>query len=149
MACYNPVMDKLPLYADAVSAFVRETEPVVKIEPRCAKFLVFQGVEIPVVDDMLDMLEEFKDCDGYMSRFVFNGNMGVILENAGLATRSSRGSYSPTQLFRDVYDQLVEKTIEVRGMRSYLTWKPTESNIQALPEPIREYIEALRSSHQA
>jgi len=142
-------MNNLPLYADAVSAFVRETKPVVKIEPRCEKFLVFQGVEIPVVDDMLDMLEEFKDCDGYMSRFVFEGNMGIILENAGLATRSSRGSYSPTQLFRDVYDQLVEKTIEVRGMRPNLTWKPTESNIQALPEPIREYIEALRSSHQA
>lgn len=136
-------MDKLPLYADAVSAFVREAEPVVRIQPRCEKFLVFQGVEIPVVDDMLDMLEEFKDCDGYMSRFVFDNNMGTILENAGLATRSSRGSYSPTQLFRDVYDQLVEKTIEVLGMQSHLTWKPTESNIQALPEPIRKYIEEL------
>jgi len=148
MACYNLVMEKLPLYDDAVSVFVREKEPVVSIHPRCERFLVFQGVEIPVVDDMIEMLEEFENCDGYMSRFVFNGNMGVILENAGLATRSSRGSYSPTQLFRDVYDQLIEKTTEVRGIRSQLTWKPTESNIQALPEPIREYIEALRSSRQ-
>lgn len=142
-------MDKLPLYADAVSAFVRETEPVVRIQPRCDKFLVFQGVEIPVVDDMLDMLEEFEGCDGYMSTFLFDGNMGEILSQAGLASRNARGSYGPTRLFRDVYDQLVEKTIEIQSTLPYLTWKPTEENIQSLPEPIREYIEQLKASHAA
>lgn len=142
-------MEKLPLYADAVSAFIRETEPVVRIQPRCDKFLVFQGVEIPVVDDMLDMLEEFEGCDGYTSTFLFDGNMGEILSRAGLASKNARGSYGPTRLFRDVYDQLVEKTIEIRGMRPCLTWKPTEESIQALPEPIREYIEQLRASQTA
>lgn len=81
-------MEKLPLYADAVSAFVTETKPVVKILPQCKKFLVFQGVEIPVVDDMLDMLEEFEGCDGYMSTYLFDDNMGEILSQAGLASRT-------------------------------------------------------------
>jgi len=141
-------MDTLNLYEDSVTTVVKNNVPIVKIVDDCKKFLVFHGVEIPVNNDTLEQIEELKYCDGLTSSMVFYGcQFSKKMFEAGLIGKNVRGSYYSTALFKDVFEQLCEKTKELYNIDVDTQWTPTPENIDALPAPIREYINTLKRMH--
>jgi hypothetical protein len=137
--------DALPLYEGAVELKVVDRGPKVTIRPDVDYYLVFNGVDIPVPNDILDLLDEFKDADGFSGAFLFHDHeLEKALEAAGLAAKTTRGSHRCTTLFGDVYDQLYAKASEVYDYKPASEWEPTEENIAKLPAPVRDYIDSLR-----
>ena len=141
-------MDTLKLYEDSVSTLITPKPPIAKLVERTEYALVFQGIEIPVTHDTLETLEDLKDCDGFLSVMTFYGcEFSEKMLEAGLIKQNVRGSHYCTALFNDVYEQLCEKTLELYKTEIDVPWTPTPENIEALPEPIREYIESLKRMH--
>lgn len=136
--------DSLPLYEGAVELKVVDSGPEVTIKPNACHYLVVNGVDIPVPGDILTFLDEFKDADGFSGAFLFNDRkLEKAFEEAGLATRTTRGSHRCTALFSDLYEQLYARALEAHDYKPDLTWEPTEENLAKLPEPIKDYIASL------
>lgn len=115
-----------------------------------AKFYVtVDGIDIPVVSDMLELLEELRDADGFMCRFLFeNDELECALIAAGLVFKNARGSFGHTVKFDEIYDSLVSEASKAWDFEPNMYWEPTRENINNLPTPIREYIESLEAKVQ-
>lgn len=134
----------LPLYEGSVSLKIVDRGPEVTIKPDVGFYLVFGGVDIPIPSDALALFEDLKEADGFGSAMLFHDHeTEKALEEAGLVTRTTRGSFRSTALFHDVYEHLCAEARKMYDYEAKTKWEPTEENIAKLPAPIRAYIESL------
>ncbi|MBS1722442.1 MAG: hypothetical protein JSS66_05485 [Armatimonadetes bacterium] len=140
---------QLPLYENSASLEIEDRGPRVVIKPDVTLYLKFNGVRIPIVSDLEEVLAELDRADGYFERVVlYDSELAKALETAGLVVRNSRGSYRGAQLLSDAKDEIQARLSEARKYEPNVTWEPTDDAIEALPEALKQFVRSLQSSEQ-
>lgn len=131
---------KKPVKFKIVDSGVKVT---LKSSAKC--YVTVDGVDVPIVNDFFEMMDDLSDCDGYMSRFLFdNSELEHALIASDLVFKNARGSYGPTKKFHQLYESILEEAKKVYDIKPKMHWSPTKENIENLPEPIRNYVESLQ-----
>lgn len=147
---YNSVImktKKIPIEKPSMSFRKESTGFEVVLADITKSYLIVGDVEIPISYDMLDTLSNLYECDGAFERLTFNDDeLETALIAAGLAFKNVRGSCGSTSLFHEIYEDLCQLVRLAYKEPSTRTWEPTEENLADLPDPIRQYIETLKSA---
>ena len=142
---FTPVVDA----EDPIKFKVVDKGVKVTLKSSVKYYVTVDGIDIPIVSDMIDFLEEFNDADGWACRFLFeNDELECAMIAAGLAFRNARGSYGATVKFREMHDAIESEARKAWDFEPNMYWEPTRENINNLPAPIREYIESLEAKVQ-
>jgi len=108
-------------------------------------YVTVDGIDIPIVDDFFAAMDDLSECDGHMSRFLFdNRELECALIASDLVFKNVRGSYGPTKKFHQLYESILEEAKKIHDIKPKMHWTQTKENIENLPEPIRNYIESLQ-----
>lgn len=70
------------------------------------KILLDDGYVFDDAYELLELLETADEVDGYFERIILSNNWGKKLDEMGVLSRSSRGSYSKGKNHKDFWDKV-------------------------------------------